>query len=85
MIVLENVKGALTSHGGRDFAAIGAALTSANYRFGAMLIDALHFLPQSRPRLFVVAIDRSHDGPRQACRGSDRRGVASARSRRSLV
>jgi DNA (cytosine-5)-methyltransferase 1 len=59
MIVLENVKGALTSHGGRDFAAIGAALTSANYRFGAMLIDALHFLPQSRPRLFVVAIDRS--------------------------
>jgi DNA (cytosine-5)-methyltransferase 1 len=35
MIVLENVKGALTSHGGRDFAAIGAALTSANYRFGA--------------------------------------------------
>ena len=63
MMVLENVKGALTSHGGRDFAAIGAALTNADYRFGAMLIDAVHFLPQSRPRLFVVAIDKSTTVP----------------------
>ena len=63
MIVLENVRGALTSHGGRDFAAIGAALTNADYRFGAMLIDAVHFLPQSRPRLFVVAIDKSTTVP----------------------
>ena len=63
MIVLENVKGALTSHGGRDFAAIGAALTNADYRFGAMLIDAVHFLPQSRPRLFVIAIDKSTTVP----------------------
>ena len=59
MIVLENVKGALTSHGGKDFAAIGAALAKEDYRFGAMLIDAVHFLPQSRPRLFIVAIDKS--------------------------
>jgi DNA (cytosine-5)-methyltransferase 1 len=59
MIVLENVKGALTSHGGEDFAAIGAALAKEDYRFGAMLIDAVHFLPQSRPRLFIVAIDKS--------------------------
>jgi site-specific DNA-cytosine methylase len=34
MIVLENVKGALTSHGGKDFAAIGAALSKEDYRFG---------------------------------------------------
>ena len=63
MIVLENVRGALTSHAGRDFAAIGAALTNADYRFGAILIDAVHFLPQSRPRLFVVAIDKSTTVP----------------------
>ena len=65
MIVLENVRGALTSHAGRDFAAIGAALTNAGYRFGAILIDAVHFLPQSRPRLFVVAIDKSTTVPDQ--------------------
>jgi len=55
-IVLENVRGALTSHHGRDFAAIGEALAETGYRFGAMLIDAVHFLPQSRPRLFIVAV-----------------------------
>ena len=56
VIVLENVCGALTSHGGRDFAAIGGALVDGGYRFGALVIDAIHFVPQSRPRLFIVAI-----------------------------
>lgn len=56
LIVLENVAGVLTSHGGKDFAAIGAALAGAGYRFGALVIDAVRFLPQSRPRVFVVAV-----------------------------
>jgi DNA (cytosine-5)-methyltransferase 1 len=55
LIVLENVYGALTSHGGGDFAAIGKALAETGYRLGAVILDAVHFLPQSRPRLFVVA------------------------------
>ncbi len=56
MIALENVSGALSSHKGRDFAAIGEALAESGYRFGALLIDAVHFVPQSRPRLFVVGV-----------------------------
>jgi DNA (cytosine-5)-methyltransferase 1 len=56
LIVLENVHGALTSNEGRDFAAIGAALSGSGYRFGAMVVDAVHFLPQSRPRVFIVAV-----------------------------
>jgi DNA (cytosine-5)-methyltransferase 1 len=59
LVVLENVSGALSSHGGRDFAAIGTALTEGGYRFGAMMIDGAHFVPQSRPRLFVVAAHHS--------------------------
>jgi DNA (cytosine-5)-methyltransferase 1 len=55
-IVLENVCGALTSHGGRDFAAISSALVGSNYRFGALVVDAIKFLPQSRPRLFFIAV-----------------------------
>lgn len=55
-IVLENVYGALTSNGGRDFAAISAALSSEGYRFGAVVIDARLFLPQSRPRVFIIGI-----------------------------
>jgi len=56
VIVLENVCGAITSHEGKDFAAIGLALASAGYRFGALVMDAVHFVPQSRPRLFIVAV-----------------------------
>ena len=56
MLVLENVCGALTSHGGKDFSAICEALAAEGYRFGAMVIDAAMFLPHSRPRLFIVAV-----------------------------
>jgi DNA (cytosine-5)-methyltransferase 1 len=56
MIVLENVCGALASHGGKDFAAIGSALAGEKYRFGAVVIDAVRFLPQSRPRLFIICV-----------------------------
>lgn len=55
-IVLENVYGCLTSHGGRDFAAIASALSDSDYKFGAAVIDAAHFVPQSRPRVFFIAI-----------------------------
>lgn len=56
LIVLENVCGALHSHNGKDFAAIGSALANTGYRFGAVVIDAVDFLPQSRPRLFIIGM-----------------------------
>ena len=55
LLVLENVVGALTSNGGRDFSELCRALSALGYVFGAMTIDAVHFVPQSRPRLFIVA------------------------------
>lgn len=55
-IVLENVCGALTSHGGKDFESICAALAEGGYKYGVLVIDAVLFLPQSRPRLFIVAV-----------------------------
>jgi DNA (cytosine-5)-methyltransferase 1 len=56
LVVLENVLGALSSHGGKDFAAICAALVGAGYRIGALVMNAVHFVPQSRPRLFIVGV-----------------------------
>ena len=56
VIVLENVVGLLTSGQGRDFAAVCAAMAEAGYRVGALEMDAALWLPQSRPRLFVVAV-----------------------------
>jgi len=63
LIVLENVCGALSSHHGQDFAAIGSALVNAGYRFGAVVINAAHFLPQSRPRLFMIGVHASLQVP----------------------
>lgn len=56
MIVLENVCGALTSHQGDDFATICGLFQKAGYAVGAFVMDAALFVPQSRPRLFVVGI-----------------------------
>jgi DNA (cytosine-5)-methyltransferase 1 len=55
VVVLENVVGAITSHGGRDFATILGRMAESGYWFGPVVLDAVHWLPQSRPRLFVIA------------------------------
>jgi len=62
-IVLENVYGCLTSHGGRDFAAITSALSHSEYKFGAVVMNAAHFVPQSRPRVFFIAVREGEDIP----------------------
>ena len=56
IVALENVCGALTSHGGDDFAAILHALEDSGYRAGSLVVDAALFVPQSRPRLFIIAV-----------------------------
>jgi DNA (cytosine-5)-methyltransferase 1 len=57
VLALENVCGAITSSGGKDFEAILKALMDLGYAAGAVVIDAVHFVPQSRPRLFFIAVD----------------------------
>jgi DNA (cytosine-5)-methyltransferase 1 len=56
VVVLENVTGTLTSHKGSDFESIIRDLVGSGYRVGALVINASRFLPQSRPRLFVVGL-----------------------------
>lgn len=57
-LVIENVVGTITSRHGRDLEAIFRSLHVLGYVFGALTIDAAHFLPQSRPRLFIVAVSK---------------------------
>jgi DNA (cytosine-5)-methyltransferase 1 len=70
LIVLENVYGAIRSHNGADFAAIGDTLAASGYRFGAMVMDAVHFLPQSRPRLFIVCLRNGSSMPENVFRST---------------
>lgn len=56
IIVLENVVGLLTINGGDEFKAVIEALDKLGMRAGAVVIDARHFVPQSRQRVFIVGI-----------------------------
>jgi DNA (cytosine-5)-methyltransferase 1 len=67
ILVLENVTGALTSNGGKDFEELCRALHALSYRFGALVMDAVHFVPQSRPRLFIVAVKSDTHFPGLLC------------------
>ena len=55
VLVAENVVGFVVADQGKHFRQAYEALRSLGYRVGAVVIDAKHFLPQSRPRAFVVA------------------------------
>lgn len=54
LVMLENVVGFLTSHGGKDFRSAMQALNELGYSVDPFILDAKWFVPQSRPRLFVV-------------------------------
>lgn len=54
VVVLENVIGLATSHGGDDLAAAIRAFNDLGYSVDVLALDARRFLPQSRPRLFLV-------------------------------
>jgi DNA (cytosine-5)-methyltransferase 1 len=56
LIVLENVLGLLATNAGDDFQSVVVALSGIGYRVGALVVDARHFVPQSRPRLFIIGI-----------------------------
>jgi DNA (cytosine-5)-methyltransferase 1 len=56
LLVLENVYGTLTANAGNDFSSICSALSGAGYQFGAIVVDARLFVPQSRPRVFFIAV-----------------------------
>jgi len=56
VLAIENIEPLLTSNKGSDFTTICAELVGAGYNVGALVIDAALFVPQSRARVFVVAV-----------------------------
>lgn len=55
-VLLENVTGFLTSHQGEDFRLALETLNGLGYRVDALVLDAAHFVPQSRERMFVIGV-----------------------------
>ena len=67
LIVVENVVGLLSDTA--SFNALCQSFADLDMQFGAMKLDAADFLPQSRPRVFVVAVDG--DTPVDGLTGTD--------------
>jgi DNA (cytosine-5)-methyltransferase 1 len=66
LVLLENVAGFLTSRGGADFHEALLALNGLGYAVDTFLIDASHFVPQSRQRLFVAGDLHAEQGGAEA-------------------
>lgn len=54
VIALENVVGLATAHGGDNLRAVITEFNSLGYAADVVVVNAHHFVPQSRPRLFVI-------------------------------
>ena len=74
--MLENVTGWLYSNDGRDFYATAKALNDIGYACDVFMLNARSFLPQSRPRLFMIGIRSALD--------SDGRFLSTDRSKRLM-
>jgi DNA (cytosine-5)-methyltransferase 1 len=61
IVLLENVPSFATSHGGADFRAALAQLNELGYSCDPFVLDARRFVPQSRPRLFIVGAQKPID------------------------
>jgi len=70
-LLLENVPGFLTSHDGEDFATAIHELASLGYWLDSFVIDAQWFVPQSRPRMFLVGYQQELLAPPLLVKSSD--------------
>ena len=55
-VLLENARGFATSNDGEDLGQALRELSEMGYTCDVFAVDAKHFVPQSRPRMFIVGI-----------------------------
>jgi DNA (cytosine-5)-methyltransferase 1 len=64
VILIENVPGLLSSHGGRDFEIVIRTLAKLGYGVGWRVLNSRYFgVPQSRQRVYIVGCHRDRQGP----------------------
>lgn len=76
IVLIENVTGWLYSNGGKDFYATAKSLNALGYACDVFMLNARSFIPQSRPRLFMVGIKEGTE--------TDNRAPFPARSKRLM-
>lgn len=63
VLAAENVTGLVSVNGGSHYRILHEALRSRGYKVGAIVLNAAHWVPQSRQRVFVIAIENQLDIP----------------------
>ena len=57
LAVAENVIGLVSAAKGEYYRNLHNSLVKRGYKVGAVILDASHWVPQSRKRVFVIAVD----------------------------
>lgn len=58
VVVAENVIGLVSAEDGKYYVAVHEELSKRGYNVGAVMLDAVHWVPQSRKRIFVIAVTK---------------------------
>lgn len=56
VLAVENVAGLVSLKNGRDYKELHKAIVARHYKVGAFILNAINWVPQSRPRVFIVAV-----------------------------
>lgn len=64
LLVAENVVGLISANEGIHYRKLHKELVSRGYRVGAVVLDASHWVPQSRKRVFVISVKKGIDTSR---------------------
>lgn len=63
ILLLENVTGLLSTNNGDNYRVLHNALVERGFDCGAIVLNASHFVPQSRPRVFIIAVQHGCNVP----------------------
>jgi len=65
LLLIENVTGLLSTNNGANYSKLHYALLDLGYKSGAIVLDASLFVPQSRPRVFIIAVKKEIEIPEE--------------------
>ena len=63
ILLLENVTGLLSTNHGDNYRVLHNAIVERGYDCGAIVLNASLFVPQSRPRVFILAVKQGYEIP----------------------
>ncbi len=58
VVVAENVVGLVSADDGKYYVVAHEELARRGYNVGAVMLDAIHWVPQSRKRIFIIAVKK---------------------------